>query len=66
LNPGRRGGKPATNSLIYGAAILLVLPTLFITTKQIKDVKMSQQVETICDIEYEKLIQVDMKISNVL
>jgi hypothetical protein len=25
LNPGRRGGKPATNRLIYGAALLTYL-----------------------------------------
>jgi hypothetical protein len=25
LNPGRRGGKPATNRLSYGAAILFML-----------------------------------------
>jgi hypothetical protein len=29
LNPGRRGGKPATNRLSYGAALLLLLLLLF-------------------------------------
>jgi hypothetical protein len=28
LNPGRRGGKPATNRLSYGAAYVSTLPTL--------------------------------------
>jgi hypothetical protein len=29
LNPGRRGGKPATNRLSYGAACLLLFFSLF-------------------------------------
>jgi hypothetical protein len=32
LNPGRRGGKPATNRVSYGAALLLVLIT-YVNTK---------------------------------
>jgi hypothetical protein len=28
LNPGRRGGKPATNRLSYGAAIVLLIVTV--------------------------------------
>jgi hypothetical protein len=31
LNPGRRGGKPATNRFSYGAAIFVGFITLMIT-----------------------------------
>jgi hypothetical protein len=29
LNPGRRGGKPATNRLSYGAALRTICPAYF-------------------------------------
>jgi hypothetical protein len=41
LNPGRRGGKPATNRLSYGAADLFLLGVLYVVSARSIYVDMS-------------------------